>query len=459
MNEDRELENFEPEPKLVSQKQNDEAFAYSESVYRKESEPTPEPEPAPEPAPQKMMEPEPKPVEKKDGFKRAMALVVAASVFGGTSIGMGIGFMNNAVKYFVAPPQQAEATQTKVEPEKVAAFNNQAPSVQTLAPSRALAGTFSDLISKVEPSVVNISSVMSGSQDIFNLPETPKGSGIIFKEDNEKVYVATNYHVINSAQEVNVSILDKEPVNAKLVGKEPQSDLAVISVLKSDLKAVGVDSVSVAQFGDSDKLLVGDIVIAIGNAMGEGKTATQGIISAKNKSIEVDDLKLTVIQTDAAINPGNSGGPLINMNGEVVGINTAKLMQQSIGTTAEGMGYSISANIAKPILDELCEGKPKAFLGIGGKDVTSEMVEMFNLPALGVLIEEVVPGSAAEDAGIVKTDIITGFNGDTIFKLDDLLTSIKKCKIGDEVEIKIMRGGKTPITLKVNLKSSETGSF
>jgi serine protease Do len=189
--------------------------------------------------------------------------------------------------------------------------------------------------------------------------------------------------------------------------------------------------------------------------LGEGNTATAGIISAKDKIINVDGTKLNVIQTDAAINPGNSGGPLINMRGEVIGINTAKFSE----STVEGMGYSITSGVAKPIIEKLTNQETRPYLGIEASDVTKKIADLYNLPAMGVYVGTVMVGSSAEKAGIQPSDIITSFNEESILNFKDLTAALQKCKIGESVKVKVLRQGKDTITLNVVLTSLPDTNF
>ncbi len=315
-------------------------------------------------------------------------------------------------------------------------------------------GTLSDMVKLVEPSVVKVSSAFqtgtgvpffSGNVSEEQQEEIGNASGIIFREDRNLVYIATNYHVVGGAARVNVIISDGEPVSAKQVGMNREADLAVISVSKRDLRNAGVTEIVLATFGDSDYMEVGDSVIAIGNALGEGNISTGGIISAKEKVIPVEGRNLTVLQTDAAI---------INMNGEVIGINSAKLYSYAV----EGMGYSISSNIAVPILEDLMQTPSKPSIGIYGATITTEQAAELGIPPMGVYVDSIIPGTGAENAGILPGDVITGFNGDPVIIMEHLIESISRCKVGDTVEVKILRGGRS-VNLKAVLQSTVTSGF
>jgi serine protease Do len=323
-------------------------------------------------------------------------------------------------------------------------------------------GTLSDMIKRVEPSVVSVSATFDASGPYGFGPRISEGSGIIFFEDRNRVYIATNNHVVGGAREAHVSISGSDPIKAHPVGSDPDADLQVIYVEKRDLRVVGIHHVVIALFGDSDLMEVGDVVLAIGNAMGEGNSATRGIVSAKERTITVEGRRLTMLQTDAAINQGNSGGPLINTRGEVIGINTAKFSSDGFfSPMVEGMGYSISSNIAKPILEDLMNRSSRPALGIYGQTVTDEMVDDMELdiPPLGVYVNEIIRNSGAERAGLERTDIITGFNDRPILTMEQLIDEIRQSAIGETVQIKVLRRGKDVLTLDVTLGEMNIDNF
>ncbi len=323
-----------------------------------------------------------------------------------------------------------------------------------------MSNLFVDVVKKVEPSVVAITTLESASANFFGMPSesTASGTGVIFSEDDDKVFIITNAHVINSASAVKVSIMESDGISAKFVGSDPENDLAVISVLKSNIKEAGIENIVIAEFGDSDKLQIGEFVLAIGNAFGQGNSTTFGIISTKEKEIKVGESNapLKVIQTQATINFGNSGGPLINLNGEVIGINTAKYSPMN---GAEGMGYSIGSNRVIPVVDKIMGRTNKPFLGITGATITKEISEMYGFPEAGVYVNSVFENSSASNAGIKNTDIITTINGETMFTMEQLSDYIKQCKVGDTIKMGIIREGKIPMTLNVTLEKYQDLEF
>ena len=360
----------------------------------------------------------------------------------GSAVGLSLGFaipVTSSIVHSVAPITGTTAVNTTTTKQN----NNDLSVIQTLDEESQ---NTVNIIKKVKPSIACITSVVQGT-DFFNqsYESEGSGSGIVFYKDSQKAYIATNYHVISGASRVSISLNE-------LVGKDANSDLAVISVKLSDLAAAGVKDVQVAEFGDSDSTQVGDTVIAIGNALGQGNTATKGIISVGAKEVNINGKKLTVLQTDAAINPGNSGGALVNQKGQVIGINTAKIALTSV----EGVGYSIASNVAESLIEQLMNTTDSATLGVSVVTITDEMAQYYNLPTAGVMVQEVVQGGSAAQSGIKQNDIITSFNGQPTFTNDQLVSLVKKTKVGDTVNVKLIRNGQT---LDVKVKMLKSSGF
>lgn len=370
------------------------------------------------------------------------ALIIA--VVGCPLLGLCIGIGSGAAKNYFNKNEKTPEVFSFDKSETIT------PVAATLNPS-SIIDDFSAIVDLCEPSVVGITSMTKTENGSLFFPqtiETPsKGSGIIFDTDAENVYIVTNYHVVADADSVGVSVSGRDPVNATFVGAEEGADIAVITIKAEDLKNVGVSGVTVAKFGTSADMKVGEVVLAIGNALGEGNTATLGILSAKEKVITVEGLKLSVMQTDAAINPGNSGGPLVNAKGEVIAINTAKFQYYDV----EGTGYSIPIDLAKPIIERVRNKTPRPFLGVYMDEVSAETAEMFSIPAMGVLVVDVIEGSPAKKAGILKNDIITSFNEKPVLTTEDLTALIAECNIGDAKEVKLYRLNEGALTLEVTL--------
>ena len=270
------------------------------------------------------------------------------------------------------------------------------------------------------------------------------GSGIIIGKNDSELLIATNNHVIDGAETVSVSFVDNETYEATIKGTDSDKDLAVVAVPLSSISSDTMSKISVATIGDSSKLEVGEQVVAIGNALGYGQSVTTGIVSATNRTLDSEDSSeasydgISLIQTDAAINPGNSGGALLNMNGEVIGINSAKLAS----TEVEGMGYAISMNDAYDTIEELMNettrtkvsDDEKASLGISGTGVSDEAAEAYGIPS-GVFVSQVTEGGAAEQAGITANSIITAFDGKSVSDISELKSRLEYYKAGEEVEV------------------------
>ena len=288
------------------------------------------------------------------------------------------------------------------------------------------------------------------------------GSGIIIGQTDTELLIVTNNHVVDGAQTLSVGFIDETAAKAQVKGTDAEHDIAVISVNLSDLSADTLSQIKVIQVGSSADLQVGEQVVAIGNALGYGQSVTTGIVSALNRPVTIDGVTNTLIQTDAAINPGNSGGALLNMSGQLVGINSAKYSD----TTVEGMGYAIPVDDVTDIIESLMnrtartqkapEGQ-QGFLGITGQDVTSEISEAYGMPK-GVYITSVEKGSAAEKAGLQKGDIITKFDGTSVSSLSGLQELISYYSSGETVEITysaVSDGQYTEQTAEVTLGVNE----
>ena len=277
------------------------------------------------------------------------------------------------------------------------------------------------------------------------------GSGIIVGKNDDELLIATNYHVVEGADTLSVAFTDGNAVEASVKGFDEERDLAVVSVSLDDVEDDTMDAVSIANIGSSDDLKVGEQVVAIGNALGYGQSVTTGIVSAKNRRMDSDNNTVTdgsddssdgvnLIQTDAAINPGNSGGALLNMEGEVVGINSAKLAS----TEVEGMGYAIAISDVTDILQNLMnetsrdklDDSEHGVLGIKGSSVSSEAVQMYGIPA-GVFVKEVTEGGAADKAGLKANSVITEFNGKTVSSINQLIEYLSYYEPDEEVELTV----------------------
>ena len=323
----------------------------------------------------------------------------------------------------------------------------------------------SEIVSEALPSIVSITTKsVQEVQNYFGMygmygyaPQQQEqevegsGSGIIVGKNDDELLIATNYHVVEGADTLSVAFTDGNAVEASVKGFDEERDLAVVSVSLDDVEDDTMDAISIANIGSSDDLKVGEQVVAIGNALGYGQSVTTGIVSAKNRRMDSDNNTVTdgsddssdgvnLIQTDAAINPGNSGGALLNMEGEVVGINSAKLAS----TEVEGMGYAIAISDVTDILQNLMnetsrdklDDSEHGVLGIKGSSVSSEAVQMYGIPA-GVFVKGVTEGGAADKAGLKANSVITEFNGKTVSSINQLIEYLSYYEPDEEVELTV----------------------
>jgi len=376
-------------------------------------------------------------------FKKAVAIFLVCTL-GMGSLGFGIGAgietftRHNSTESADTSDMQTDITLTSV-----------AYSFENIAEDPS-AGTLADIVEALKPSVVGITSrIVEGPFE----GEERQGSGLIFAENDDKIFIVTNHYVVQGGGgSFDISIAGSEPITGRPAGSDSAAHLAVLSVEKSQLVSVGIDTIVIATFGDSDQMRVGDTVLAIGNAMGYGNAVTRGVISASEQSVLLPvGHTLSLLQTDAAINYGNSGGPLINTRGEVIGINFDQASLLLFGRASiEGMGFSISSNIVAPILDDLVNGRRPA-LGIMGGTITEQTAITLGIPPLGVYVSTVLPGRAAYRGGMLDSDVITGFNGLQVFNWDHLVQAIRTARIGETVEVRVLRNGTEAITLYVEL--------
>ncbi|MDO4633330.1 MAG: trypsin-like peptidase domain-containing protein [Eubacteriales bacterium] len=318
------------------------------------------------------------------------------------------------------------------------------------------------IVAITNKSVQEVQSFYRGQS--YQYESESSGSGIIVGQNDSELLICTNNHVVEDASELTVSFIDESSYTAQVKGTDASNDLAVIAVKLEDLSDDTLSKIQVAQMGDSDELRVGEQVVAIGNALGYGQSVTTGIVSAKDRTIEVNDDYGTVsayenlIQTDAAINPGNSGGALLNMKGELIGINSAKASSSGV----EGMGYAIPVSKASPILEQLMSQETRSlvdeedasYIGIGGDSVSAEAVRMYGVPA-GVYVSVVYSDSPAEKAGVQEGDIITAFDGVTVSSLGDLQKRLQYYAADETVDLTVQRmsdkGGYEETTLSITL--------
>ena len=312
------------------------------------------------------------------------------------------------------------------------------------------------IVSITNMSVQEVQSFFGGTQQ---QESTSVGSGIIIGQTDSELLILTNNHVVEGNEKLTVSFVDNESVEANVKGTDSTKDLAVVAVKISDVKDSTMDEIAVATMGDSSKLEVGEQVVAIGNALGYGQSVTSGIVSATERTLDGYEGG-TLIQTDAAINPGNSGGALLNSNGEVIGINTAKVATDSV----EGMGYAIPISDASDTIQNLMNQETKTkvseaeqgYLGIQGVDVSDESAKMYNMPT-GVYISDVVKNGGVQQAGLTKGSVITGLEGTTISDMNSLKEQLQYYRVGDKVKVTVQvpgnNGEYTEKTVEVTLGS------
>lgn len=379
--------------------------------------------------------------------KKIGAVALSAVLFGGVAGGVFTG-----VTYATGATAKAQSTQTDSSKQETTKTTLQTTTSSGSTGSSASAQSLdvSSIAQNAMPSIVAITNKsVQEVQDYFSMfsrgsgtqeqEVESQGSGIIIGQNDSELLIATNNHVVEDADTLSVCFVDDQAYEATVKGTDADNDLAVIAVKLSDISDDTMSQIKIAEIGDSDQLQVGEQVVAIGNALGYGQSVTTGIVSAVNRQLEDSDSENGFIQTDAAINPGNSGGALLSANGEVIGINSVKYSDTSV----EGIGYAIPINTAAPIINDLItkekvDESDSAYLGIVGVDVTDDVAKTYNMPS-GVYVAQVTGGSAAEQAGIQKGDIITEFDGKQIGSMEELSSTMEYYKAGTTVDVKIER--------------------
>ena len=374
--------------------------------------------------------------------KKVGAIALSAVLFGGVAAGSYQG-----VNALFGTSTQTEAQATTSTKSSLLKTTSSTTSKGTM--------DVTDIVKSAMPSIVSITSksvqevenyfgMFGGRNSIQQQEVESAGSGIIIGKNDSELLIATNNHVIDGAETVSVSFVDNETYEATIKGTDSDKDLAVVAVPLSSISSDTMSKISVATIGNSSKLEVGEQVVAIGNALGYGQSVTSGWVSALNRSISTEEGETSgLIQTDAAINPGNSGGALLNMKGEVIGINAAKYADSQV----EGMGYAIPISKAEPILEELMNRQTRdkvedsskvGYLGIKAADLTTEAIQMYNMPA-GAFLTQVTEGGAADNAGIKKGDIIVKLDGQKVSGKDDLVSKLQYYESGETIEVVIAR--------------------
>ena len=375
-------------------------------------------------------------------IRRAAGITAAAVLFGTVSGGVMTG-----VNYAGSRLMNMTGIMADVQEQPQAATEAQetAPNTMPGSGNTTTVSTVTDvsaIVEKAMPSIVAITDTMTIQQrDFFGRTQAyqtqSSGSGIIVGKNDTELLIATNNHVVAGSTDLTVTFSDNKDVSAAIKGTDSATDLAIIAVKLSDIPSDTMSKIQIAAMGDSDNAKVGQQVIAIGNALGYGQSVTVGYVSALDRQItDENGIVHTYIQTDAAINPGNSGGALLNMNGEVVGINSAKLAS----TEVEGMGYAIAITDVSDILENLMNETPRdkvekhGALSITGSSVSEEASAVYDIPE-GVLVAEVIKDGAADKAGIEEKNIITEFDGKRVRSIEALVDMLQYYEPGEEVEV------------------------
>lgn len=390
---------------------------------------------------------EPKKTKKHGGyFLKAMVSVSLGLFFG---LFAGIGFY--AVQQGTGMLKTGTDTAVVSEVAAEAATESSQSTPQLATNVTYVESDVSDVVEKVMPAMVSIVNNFTETANVFGQQytqeEAASGSGIIVGKTDDELLIVSNNHVVESADTLTVTFIDGSEAQAQVKGLDSDMDLAVIAVSLNDLSDDTKNAITVATLGSSDDLKLGEPVIAIGNALGYGQSVTNGIVSALNREITLENGSTgTFIQTNAAINPGNSGGALLNMNGEVIGINSNKIAGTTVEGMVEGMGYAIPITSASPIIADLMERQTRTkvaedevgYIGISLQEVTSQISQMYNMPE-GIYVVSVEEGSAAANAGIMKGDIITKFDGSSISSYSDLQKTLQYYAAGDSATITVQR--------------------
>lgn len=409
-------------------------------------------------------------------MKKVAEVVAGALLFGvvagASMVGVNVAAQRAGVAYQTSSTSDIEettaATQALSETQAAAASSTAA---QT---STQVMGSVTEVAKSAMPSVVAITNMMKYKANGYSLfgsyqsgeTEVPaSGSGVIVGKNDTELLIVTNNHVVTDSSSLSVTFSDNQSVDAEIKGTDASADLAVVAVKLSDIPEATMDAIQVITIGDSDETQVGDQVVAIGNALGYGQSVTTGIISAKDRDVQTSEgTESGLLQTDAAINPGNSGGALLNMKGELIGINVAKYSD----TDVEGMGYSIPSDKAKKVIDALSTlttrqevpEEERGYLGIQVKNIDAQTAKSFDMPQ-GVFVYKFTEGSNAENSGLQEKDIITALDGQGVSTYDDLSTLLSKYRAGETVMVTVQRpnGNKyDEKEIQVTLGSADTSN-
>lgn len=407
--------------------------------------------------------------KKSGGFWRKLLVACCCGLCFGMFGGLGFfavnqmtDLMEDKITVYDGVPEQNQAedkgSKVPVASESITVANTNQVTVVT--------SDYSAIVEEVMPAMVSIlNTTVTKNQywgQVYEEEEQYSGSGIIIAENGEELLIATNHHVVAGATKLEVNFIDGSILEAQIKGTDADMDLAVIAIPLDKLEQTTKDAIVIAKMGDSDSLKLGEAVIAIGNALGYGQSVTGGYVSALNREITMQDGSVGVfIQTDAAINPGNSGGALLNVKGELIGINSSKIG----GSYVEGMGYAIPITAAEPIIGDLMNKETRykvdeiGYMGTSLMTITDEQAYMYDFPQ-GIFVRSVEAGSPAEKAGVLKGDIIVNFDGDRVTNYDELLAVMQYYGPGREVTVTVMRavmGEYEEVELKIVLGEKPSG--
>ncbi len=386
--------------------------------------------------------------KKGSAFKRIVGISAAALLFGTIAGGTMFG-VNNLATSLMETEEESTELSKKIPEVSSVELKEAGTAVTTANNSSSALADVSPIAESAMPSVVAIKGTTSvetyswfGEGQTYDTPSS--GSGIIIGKNDTELLVVTNNHVVEDTKDLSVVFIDNEEVKASVKGRDSENDIAIIAVKLEDIKSETLEKIAVARMGDSDELKVGQGVVAIGNALGYGQSVTVGYVSAIDREVTTKDSSIkNLLQTDAAINPGNSGGALLNMSGEVIGINTAKYAS----TEVEGMGYAIPISKVKDIISELSSKETRSdkvdensqgYLGIQGKNIGEDVAEAYDMPR-GIYVYKIVENSLAADSDLREKDIITKVDSQSVKNMEELKDILSYYKSGEKVKLTVQR--------------------
>ena len=385
---------------------------------------------------------------KGSAFKRVVGISAAALLFGTVAGGTMFG-VNNLATNLIQTEEETVAHSKKASEVSTVELKEASTAVTTANSSSPTVADVSPIVESAMPSVVAIKGTTSveayswfGEDQSYDAASS--GSGIIIGKNDTELLIVTNNHVVEDTKDLSVVFIDNEEVKAAIKGRDSDNDIAIIAVKLADIKPETIEKIAVAQMGDSDELKVGQGVVAIGNALGYGQSVTVGYVSAVDREVTTKDSSIkNLLQTDAAINPGNSGGALLNMSGEVIGINTAKYAS----TEVEGMGYAIPISKVKDIIADLSSKETRSdkvdeakqgYLGIQGKNIGEEVAEAYDMPR-GVYVYKIVENSSAANSDLREKDIITKIDAQSVKSMEDLKDILSYYQSGEKIKLTVQR--------------------